>query len=311
MDMNDNWKPDPNETARIAYAYYVERGYRHGSHEEDWLRAEQELCNRNRNQATRTVAGVFQHIDDAQRAYDDLVSEGFTQDQLSVIANKTGTSAWSDRMNTPGRPEHAGSQVASDAGIGAALGGVGGLLLGFAGLAVPGVGPVLAAGPIIAALGGAGIGAAAGGLIGALTEGGIPEDDASIYAEGVRRGDILVTVQTSGDRAHRASEILDRAGAVDIDDRVSNWRARGWTRHDANAQPLTGDELRRERSYYSAAQKQGKQWAAEAVNARDDAARTSTKAGKPSGAERRDIENRDATAIASERERRARVYDRI
>jgi hypothetical protein len=150
--------------------------------------------------------------------------------------------------------------VAADAGIGAALGGVGGLLLSFAGLAIPGIGPILAAGPIIAALGGAGIGAAAGGLIGGLTEHGVPEEHAHHYAEGVRRGDILITVRTEGDRAERAAAIMDDNGAVDIDHRVADWKNRGWERHDTSAEPLSADEIRRERSYYNAAQQQGDEW---------------------------------------------------
>ncbi len=301
MDTNDNWKPDPNETSQIAYGYFEQRGYRHGSHDDDWYRAEQDLHNRRRDRPTRTVVGVFPSMDDAQRAYDDLVSEAFTLDEVSVIANKSGTSEWAGRMTAAGRPGDAGSEVAADAGIGAALGGVGGLLLGFAGLAVPGVGPVLAAGPIIAALGGAGIGAAAGGLIGALTEGGVPEEEAGVYAEGVRRGDILLTVHASGNRADRASEILDRDGAVNVDDRVSSWRSRGWARHDVSAQPMSDEELRRERSYYSAAEKQGDRW-----TRRSHAGSSSGL----TGAGRRDAETRDLTAAAAQRERNARVYER-
>ena len=77
------------------------------------------------------------------------------------------------------------SDVVADAGIGAAIGGVGGLLLSAAGaLTIPVIGPILAAGPIAAALTGAGIGAAAGGLIGALTESGVPEEDAEILCRG-------------------------------------------------------------------------------------------------------------------------------
>jgi hypothetical protein len=110
------------------------------------------------------------------------------------------------------------------------------------------IGPVLAAGPIAAALTGAGIGAAAGGLIGALTESGVPEEDARYYAEGVRRGDVLVTVKTDDVHAERAAEILDHDGAVDIDQRVTGWRSRGWTGYDETAQPYDEEQLRRERS---------------------------------------------------------------
>jgi hypothetical protein len=143
------------------------------------------------------------------------------------------------------------SDVVADAGIGAAIGGVGGLLLSAAGLlTLPVIGPVLAAGPIAAALTGAGVGAAAGGLIGALTEAGIPEEDAKHYAEGVRRGDILVTIRTSGMLADRALEIVDLHHAVNVNDRVSDWQKRGWTGWSHNHEPLSEDELKRERDYY-------------------------------------------------------------
>ena len=207
----------------------------------------------------RTVVGVFKSMDDAQRAFDALEKDGFAREEISFVANKNAQDSWGgdDAITDTGETA---SNVAADAGIGAALGGVGGLLLSFAGLAIPGIGPVLVAGPIIAALGGAGIGAAAGGLVGALTESGIPEEQAHHYAEGVRRGDILITVRTHPDRAEFAASILDDNGAIDIDHRVSEWRERGWERHDPSAEPLSQDELRRQREYDRDAEKQGDRW---------------------------------------------------
>jgi hypothetical protein len=159
-------------------------------------------------------------MDDAQRAFDALQEEGFSRDEISFIANKNASESWGGSNATTDKGDTA-SDIAADAGIGAALGGAGGLLLSFAGLAIPGIGPVLAAGPILAALGGAGIGAAAGGLIGGLTESGISHEHAQHYAESVRRGDILITVRAEEARADRAAEILDDNGEVDIDRRVS------------------------------------------------------------------------------------------
>jgi hypothetical protein len=144
------------------------------------------------------------------------------------------------------------SDVVADAGIGAAIGGVGGLLLSAVGaLTIPVIGPILAAGPIAAALTGAGIGAAAGGLIGALTESGVPEEHARYYAEGVRRGDVLVTVRTDNSRTDTVCDILDQHNAVDVDDRVRNWKDRGWDGYRDDAKPLEADELRQERGYYN------------------------------------------------------------
>lgn len=196
---------------------------------------------------TRTVVGVFNSVSDAQSAVRELEAEGISRDSISLVANKNATGY--ETMDPADRDK--ASDVVADAGIGAAIGGVGGLLLSAVGaVTIPVIGPILAAGPIAAALTGAGIGAATGGLIGALTESGVPEEHASYYAEGVRRGDVLVTVRTNDSRADRVSDILDRNHAVDVDERVNDWRTRGWGGYNTNASPYTDEELRKERDYY-------------------------------------------------------------
>lgn len=197
---------------------------------------------------TKTIVGVFSSVPDAQAAVRELEAQGISRDEISIVANKhaTGFDTMEDRDKA--------SDIVADAGIGAAIGGVGGLLLSAAGaLTIPVIGPILAAGPIAAALTGAGIGAAAGGLIGALTESGIPEEEAKYYAEGVRRGDVLVTVRAQGAaQADHICDTLDRHQAVDVNDRVENWRTRGWTGWSDAAQPYTPEDLRAERGYYRA-----------------------------------------------------------
>jgi hypothetical protein len=198
---------------------------------------------------TRTVVGVFNSVQDAQSAVRDLEAQGISRDEISIVANKNAVGY--DTMDSADRDK--ASDVVADAGIGAAIGGVGGLLLSAAGaLTIPVIGPILAAGPIAAALTGAGIGAAAGGLIGALTESGVPEEHARYYAEGVRRGDVLVTVRTDIGRTDQVCDVLDAHNAVDVDDRVRNWRDRGWDGYRDDEKPFDSEELRRERSYYSA-----------------------------------------------------------
>jgi uncharacterized protein (TIGR02271 family) len=122
--------------------------------------------------------------------------------------------------------------TAKGAGIGAAIGGLGGLLLGLGALAIPGIGPVVAAGPIVAALTGAGVGAVTGGIIGALVDLGIPEESAHIYAESVRRGNILVAAQVADDRVDAATRIMEREGLIDIEHESASWRSSGWSRFD-------------------------------------------------------------------------------
>jgi hypothetical protein len=116
-----------------------------------------------------------------------------------------------------------GSGALKGAGTGAALGGIAGLVVGMAGLAIPGIGAVIAAGPLAAALAGAGAGAIAGGLIGALVNIGVPEDEANYYAEGMRRGGVLVTVNARDeDMADQAADIMRDHGAVDIEERAAS-----------------------------------------------------------------------------------------
>jgi len=123
---------------------------------------------------TRTVVGLFDSMDDAHRAVEDLNREGISRDEVSIIASND-KNQYADYSSGTGE---VGKGVAGGAGAGAAVGGGLGLLAGLTALAIPGFGPVIAAGPIAAALTGAGIGAAAGGLIGGLRKAGVSESDA-------------------------------------------------------------------------------------------------------------------------------------
>jgi uncharacterized protein (TIGR02271 family) len=124
--------------------------------------------------------------------------------------------------------EHLAAERAGiGAGVGATVGGLAGLLIGIGAFAIPGVGPIVAAGPIATLLAGVGIGAAAGTLIGALTKLGIPEAHARYYAEGVRRGGTLVTVTTDDARSSIAADTLARSGAADVQRGNEAWRGQG------------------------------------------------------------------------------------
>ena len=128
-------------------------------------------------------------------------------------------------------------------------GGAAGLLTGLGLMAIPGVGPVVAAGWLVATLAGAAAGGLAGGLIGGLTQAGVSEQDANVYAEGIRRGGTLVTARVpDGDRA-RCEAIIDRA-SVNIRDREGAYRKSGWSQFDNNASPYTAEEALRERNSY-------------------------------------------------------------
>jgi hypothetical protein len=192
----------------------------------------------------KTVVGLMNTREEADQVVRDLVNMGFNRDSISLVARDTDKRG---EGRTAGRERSESGDVAKGAGTGAAIGGGAGLLVGLAAFAIPGVGPIIAAGPIATALAGLGVGAAAGGIIGALVNIGVPEEDAQYYAEGVRRGGILVTVSGDEREADRAAEVMRRHGAVDIDERVEHWRSSGWSRFDEKADPLTEEEIARER----------------------------------------------------------------
>jgi len=207
----------------------------------------------------KTVVGLFDDFTEAQSVVQDLVNAGFSRNDISIAANQTATGYTGDGSDLTGGTD-TGRAVGKDAGIGAGIGGVVGLLVGLGALAIPGIGPVLAAGPLAAALGvtvgstvtGAAIGGVTGGLIGGLTHMGVPKEHAEYYAEGVRRGGTLVTVNSPDDRAEDAVDILDRDGAVDIDQRGADYRTGGYTGYNPSASPYASEDITRERSQYAA-----------------------------------------------------------
>ncbi|MDQ2916086.1 MAG: hypothetical protein M3R40_02820 [Pseudomonadota bacterium] len=138
------------------------------------------------------------------------------------------------------------SGAAAGAVTGGVVGGAAGLAASLMGLAIPGIGPIIAAGPIVATLTGAGVGAVAGGLIGGLTDMGVSKPDAEYYAESVRRGGALVAVRADDSRADRAAQIMRTHGAIDIERQAEQWRERGWTGFNEKAEPLATDELERD-----------------------------------------------------------------
>ena len=158
----------------------------------------------------QTVLSVFESPSDAQDAITALKDAGFASEDIGLAAREREVDAAGIFTESGQR---VGDADARTSGIlaGGLLGGLTGWLAGLTTLAAPGLGAILAAGPLVAALSGAGVGAAAGGLIGALAEAGLPQDEARWYDEHVRGGSILVTVR-AGDRRDEALAILQRHG---------------------------------------------------------------------------------------------------
>src|SRR5215207_180287 len=156
-----------------------------------------------------TISHLYKDYDTGARVVSELEQSGIPQDDISIIANKeSGGSTRIDR-DADGTDDRA-EGAAAGAGIGATLGGAAGLLAGLGLLAIPGIGPVVAAGWLASTAAMAVAGGATGGLIGALTQSGIGEDEAHAYAEGVRQGGTLVTARVDESRAAAVEAIMDR-----------------------------------------------------------------------------------------------------
>jgi hypothetical protein len=157
--------------------------------------------------------GIFPSRSAAEVAVDQLLSAGFSNDDVSVLMSDTeGSKEFASEKNTKA-PEGTTTGVIG----GGTIGGTIGLLAGLGALAIPGVGPLIAAGPIMGALAGLGIGGAVGGLVGALVGMGIPEYEAKRYEGRVKDGGILVSVHCdSSEEVSRAKDVLKAAGGEDI-----------------------------------------------------------------------------------------------
>ncbi|MBV9329759.1 MAG: YsnF/AvaK domain-containing protein [Chloroflexi bacterium] len=159
-----------------------------------------------------TVVGVFNDRDAARDAIAALKDAGFSAQDISILTpDKRETADLAEETGT-----HAGSGAATGAVAGGILGGLGGWLVGIGALAIPGVGPFIAAGAFATALGGAAIGAGVGAIAGALIGMGVPEEEAKYYEGEVKSGRTLVTVRAA-ERYAEARALLQRHGAYDIE----------------------------------------------------------------------------------------------
>ena len=205
---------------------------------------------------TQTITRLFDTYADATAAVRALKEAGVPHDDISVIAsNADGTHA--ERAND-GVDTHDGvndhGDVTRGTSTGAVLGGAGGLLAGLGLLAIPGLGPIVAAGWLAATAAGAGIGAlggaATGGLVGALKNAGHSEDEANVYSEGVRRGGTLVSVRAPDELRGEIEAAFDSNAGVHASSRGDAYRQSGWTGFDANAAPYDTADVERERGLY-------------------------------------------------------------
>jgi len=189
------------------------------------------------------VTRMFDTYEHASMAVTELEQNGIAHANISLVANNSDD-RYSSMISADRTADHvvghdtattAGTGAGTGATLGTVLGGGAGLLAGLGMLAIPGVGPVVAAGWLIATAVGAGVGAASGGLLGSLVGAGVSETDAHVYAEGVRRGGTLVTVKADESQTATVERILDTHSPVDTAARGDAYRAEGWSRFDEDA----------------------------------------------------------------------------
>jgi hypothetical protein len=159
------------------------------------------------------VFGIYPGVTKAEGAVDALVNEHFSNDDISVLlSDNQGAKDFAHEKNTKA-PEGTTTGVAAGGTIGGTLG----LLAGIGALAIPGVGPFIAAGPIMGALAGLGVGGAVGGLVGALVGMGVPEYEAKRFQGRLKDGGVLLSVHCdTSEEIARAKAVLKRTGAEDV-----------------------------------------------------------------------------------------------
>lgn len=161
----------------------------------------------------KTIAGFFRTRTEAETAESALLNSGFTRDRVSFVA---GDARGHDLPAVgPIKDVEGDTELAKDAFLGSAIG----LAVGMIAVFIPGIGPLIAAGPLGGAIAGLSVGAGAGGLVGLLKDHGVSEEEAEFYAEGVRRGGALITVEYSNDdEQKRARDLLHEKGAIETEE---------------------------------------------------------------------------------------------
>ena len=189
---------------------------------------------------TRTVSRLYDSYGDAQRAVAGLEAAGYSTSEVGMVSRYRDDNTLADTA----------TGTATGATAGAVLGGGTGLLAALGIIAIPGIGPLVAAGVLATTMVGAAGGSLVGGLLGALTNHGVSEDDAHLYSEAVRRGGSLVTVKTDDSRAAKAESILDANRPINTRERREAYTSTGWSQDDPASKGFTAEEIRQERERY-------------------------------------------------------------
>ena len=205
---------------------------------------------------TKTITWVYDDYLVAENTVRDLKAAGLGDSHIGIVASNT--EGWHKPGGGAVDPKHDKDRdgkddraegAATGGGVGTILGGAAGVAAGLGMLAIPGIGPVVAAGWLAALASSAVGGGVVGGLIGALVESGTSKENAELYAEAVRRGGAIVTAKVGDDDVVRYTEIMDR-NALNVMAREPAYRSSGWKGFDPDAATYDADQIRRERETY-------------------------------------------------------------
>ena len=188
----------------------------------------------------QTIVGLYDRMDDAQNSVRALRDAGFKGSDISLLVNDVN-GQWGRTLDK--KSSSAPSATAGGSTAGGALGGIGSLLTGINPQTIPGIGPVIAAGPLASS--------ATRDLVHPLVDMGVPDSEAQFYAEGVRRGGELVAVNVDDNKSSQVRQILQSHHSVNFQERVAQWRQSGWSGYDPNAKPFTNEQITREQGMHT------------------------------------------------------------
>jgi uncharacterized membrane protein len=192
----------------------------------------------------RTVAAIFPSLSEAGRAFEELEHIGIPRESISIIAGND-VRRHDEYLNASRK---ASTSTAEAAASNASLGGGIGIVAMLVALSIPGVGPIVALGPLLTVLAGLGIGAAAGGIIGALHNMGISHEEAPLYEEAVRRGAVIVAAAVDEELEDEAFDTLKEQGGREVRDEADTWTHAGWSGPAHDPHPFVSDSTKRSRS---------------------------------------------------------------
>lgn len=208
---------------------------------------------------TKTISHLYNDYPSADRAARELQAAGLDGGDISIVASNADSWYKNDKSDVKhvdikhdkdrdGVDDRKGG-AAKGASIGGVAAGAAGLAAGLGLLAIPGIGPIVAAGWAASTLAGVVAGGATGGVVGALVESGVSKDDSDVYAEAIRRGGALIVARVADSDVGHYQAILDRSG-ISATTRATAYRTTGWKGFDPAATPYTADQVRKERELY-------------------------------------------------------------